>query len=139
MRKVLIVVFLLHMLGCGEEGLQILNQMTDGYYQGYFDFQGQSYYSLIQFENGRYEEWPSGGAMYQKSMGCLSVGFYSTKNGFFTFELDSYKHQGFPESCITEMVLPGVYDIIYSDKQDSLVFKRGSGKHEITYYLKKGE
>jgi hypothetical protein len=118
---------------------QINNTIADGYYEGYFDFQQTSYWCLIHFENGKYVEWPSGGAYFQKSMGCLTVGTFSAKNNIIAFELGSFKFEDFPEPCETDMLLPGNYEILYEGQQDSLVFKKGSNESEITYYLKKKE
>lgn len=112
-------------------------QISDGCYQGYFDFQDTSYWCSICLENGEYAEWPSGGVMFQKSMGCLTVGTFSTDNASLSFELGSFKFKDFPEPCTTEMLLPGKFEITYSNSQDSLVFKRGTGEKQIIYYLKK--
>lgn len=115
------------------------NQISDGCYEGYFDYHATSYWSLICFEDGKYVEWPSGGAFYQKEMTCLTVGTYSTKGNILSFELDSFKFtvDDILMQCISDMVLPGRYDIIQTEKQDSLIFKRGTSENQITYYLKK--
>lgn len=114
--------------------------VADGCYEGYFEYQDTSYWCSVCFEKGKYIEWPSGGAMFQKSMSCLTVGTYSTENNSLLFVLDSYKFKGFPETCTTEMLLPGRYEIITpTGKKDSLVFKKGTGVNEIAYFLKRHE
>jgi hypothetical protein len=75
--------------------------------------------------------------MFQKSMSCLTVGTYSIHNNALSFKLGSYKFKDFPEPCPSDMRLPGIYTITNTEKQDSLIFKRGTGDAQIIYYLKK--
>jgi len=126
------------LIACDDDNDNQINYTIDnGCYQGYFDYQDTSYWCSICFENGKYVEWPSGGAYFQKSMSCLTVGTFSTKNNVISFELDSFKFNDFPEPCETDMLLPGSYEIVYEGHQDSLVFKKGNDDSEIIYYLKK--
>ncbi len=125
------------LFACNDNIENQINTINDGYYEGYFDYQDTSYWCLINFENGQYVEWPSGGAYYQKSMSCLTVGTFSTKNNLISFQLDSFKFEDVPEPCNTDMILPGTYEILYEGQKDSLVFKKGNDKNEIIYYLKK--
>jgi hypothetical protein len=139
MKKIGSVFFMIALVvSCESEDNQITNyQISDGCYQGYFYYQDNSYWYSICFENEEYVEWPSGGAAFQKSLGCLTVGSYSTENNFLSFELDSNKFSDFPEPCVTDMYLPGTYTITSSEIQDSLIFERGTGDNQIIYYLKK--
>jgi len=114
-------------------------QLTNGNYEGYFRHQGVSYWCLIAMENGQYIEWPSGGAMFQKSFSCLTTGFYSAQNNTLSFTLQDYKFKDFPETCPTDMLLPGKYEMTTTAKKDSLIFKRGTSENQITYHLKKHE
>ena len=113
--------------------------IAGGYFEGHFEYRDTAYWCLIQMADGRYEEWPSGGAMFQKSMGCLTLGSYNQQNEKITFEADKFKFPGFPEACVPDMILPGDYTIVYAGEPDSLVFKRGTGDNEIIYYLKKNK
>ena len=116
----------------GEDDLLI-----DGHYGGNFSYNGSNYWYLLEINQNNYEEWPSGGVMYQKSYGCLTTGTYSIDRNIITFEIDSFKFSGFPEPCITDMLLPGTYTITSPEIQDSLIFERGIGDNHIIYYLKK--
>lgn len=115
------------------------NQIAKGYYEGYFEYKEDSYWCEIYFDGNKYEEWPSGGALFQKSMICLTVGTFSIENNVLSFELDSIKFKDFPESCTPDMFLPGNYQITNTVKKDSLIFKRGTGDNQIVYYLKRHE
>lgn len=128
-------------LGCAKkEETNHFNQtakIQDGIYMGYFEFQKQNYWCEIAFENNQYVEWPSGGAMFQKSYGCLTVGSYSVSGYKLIFKHGSYKMPGFPDSCISEMFLPGEYTIYGTMKADSIIFEKGSGSGKIKYHLLK--
>ena len=115
------------------------NQIAKGYYEGYFDYKDSSYWCEIYFDGNNYEEWPSGGALFQKSMSCLTVGTFSTDNNALSFVLDSIKFKDFLEPCTPAMFLPGNYEITNTAKKDSLIFKRGIGDNLIVYYLKRHE
>jgi hypothetical protein len=104
---------------------------------GYFEYQNQNYWCEIAFGNNQYVEWPSGGAMFQKSYSCLTVGTYSVSGYKLAFKLGSYKMPGFPETCINEMLLPGEYTIYGTMNPDSIVFEKGSGSGKIKYHLLK--
>lgn len=110
-------------------------KIQDGIYMGYFEYQKQNYWCEIAFENNQYVEWPSGGAMYQKSYSCLTVGTYSVSGYKLVFNLGSYKMPGFPENCVREMFLPGEYTIFGTMKADSIIFEKGSGSGKIKYHL----
>ncbi|MCL6103599.1 MAG: hypothetical protein M1292_14120 [Bacteroidetes bacterium] len=114
-------------------------QISKGYYEGYFDYKGGSYWCEIYFDGYKFEEWPSGGAFFQKSMSCLTVGTFSTKNNTLSFVLGSLKFKDFPEPCTPDMFLPGSYEITNTVKKDSLIFTRGTGDNQIIYFLKKHE
>ena len=121
---------------CEREDNQSTNyQISDGCYQGYFDYQDNFYWCSICFENDEYVEWPSGGVLFQKSMGCLTVGTYSTNSNIISFKIDSFKFSDFPEPCVIDMQLPGNYTITSSEIQDSLIFEKGTGDNQIIYYL----
>lgn len=129
------------LLGCAKKEETVnLNQkakIQDGIYMGYFEFQKRNYWCEIAFGNNQYVEWPSGGAMYQKSYGCLTAGSYSVSGYTLIFKLESYKMPGFPENCISEMFLPGEYTIYGTMKADSIIFEKGSGSGKIKYHLLK--
>ncbi len=111
--------------------------ILDGCYGGCFDFKDTLYWYSICFENNKYEEWPSGGAYFQKPMSCLTIGTYTNTNSKLTFMPDSFKFEGFLLSCATEMELSGVFTIIETNDNDSLIFEKGTGNNKIIYYLKK--
>ncbi len=111
----------------------------DGHYQGYFSYKNIDYWSSINLENGKYEEWPSGGARFQKEISTLTTGTYSIKGHILIFGLGAFK---FNPSTILPLdpetwILPGNYELINSGKQDSLIFARGTGDNRIIYHLKK--
>jgi hypothetical protein len=129
------------LFGCGKRedhyNYQQRGKIHDGIYMGYFVYQNQNYWSEIEFSGHTYVEWPSGGAMYQKSYGCLTVGTYEANGYHLTFRLKNYKMPGFPEKCVDEMLLPGDYMLYGTLKADSIVIEKGSGNHRISYRLKR--
>jgi hypothetical protein len=129
--------FIVLLISC--EDIDDNYQISDGCYEGYFKYQETSYWCSICFENGKYIEWPSGGARFQKSWSCLTVGTYSTESNTLSFVLDSYKFKDINEPCTENMLLPGRYEITNTDKIDSLIFKKGTGDNQIIYFLKKHE
>ena len=129
--------FIALLISC--ENLDDYDQISDGCYEGYFKYQGTSYWCSICFENGKYIEWPSGGANFQKTWSCLTIGTYSTERNTLSFMLDSFKFKDSVEPCNTNMLLPGRYKITNSNKKDSLIFKKGTGENQITYFLKRHE
>lgn len=125
------------LVACNNDEEQIANLLVDGFYQGSFSYTNMDYWYLIEINRQHYEEWPSGGVMFQKSMGCLTTGSYLIHDNKITFDLDSLKFEDFPEQCITDMFLPGDYQIIYRDNNDSIVFSKLSDTDQITYKLKR--
>lgn len=113
------------------------SKIENGIYMGYFEYQNQKYWCEIEFTNGRYVEWPSGGAMFQKSYGCLTVGSWSAGNGKLTFNMETYKMPGYPETCVQDMQISGQYNFYDVSKSDSLVFEKGSNEGRIKYHLVK--
>jgi len=122
-------------ISCHKEVIRI--DFTSGIYMGYFDYQGIKYFSEIDFDNSRYEEWPSGGVWYQKSFVCLTIGNYTINGNKIKFTLDSIKYPGYSEPCGPDMFLPGEYTIYNTNKADSIIFERGKGSNKIKYYLEK--
>jgi hypothetical protein len=113
-------------------------KIADGCYMGNFIVKGQKLWSQICFDttSSKYVEWPSGGIMYQKEMGCLTVGTYSIDSFRLTFTLDSLKFKMFP--CpLPESILPGDYKITDIINSDSIIFERGTGESRIIYFMKK--
>jgi hypothetical protein len=113
-------------------------RISNGCYMGNFIVKGQKLWSEICFDTitNKYVEWPSGGIMYQKEMGCLTVGTYSIDSFRLTFTLDSLKFKLFP--CpLPESKLPGVYKIMNIVDGDSIIFEKGTGENKIIYFLKK--
>lgn len=113
------------------------NTITDGFYMGNFVYQGMNYWCEIDFSNGKYEEWPSGGVAFQKKMGCLTTGTYTIGNGIVSFKLSDYKFKGYQESCNPSMILPGDYKIHLITENDSIIFSRGVENNKIKYHLKR--
>lgn len=111
------------------------DSFSDGVYMGYFVLQDQNYWCDIEFTGDCYEEWPSGGVMYQKEISCLTTGTFNVENSILSFKLNSYKFPAFPASCHSEMILPGDYKIHLLTTGDSLVFSKGTGNDKIKYYL----
>lgn len=72
--------------------------------------------------------------MYQKDMGCLTVGTYSIDSFRLTFTLDSIKHKYFP-CTLPGTMLPGEYKITNIVGRDSVVFEKGSGDNRIIYKM----
>jgi hypothetical protein len=108
---------------------------SEGIYMGYFVLQDQNYWCEIEFRSNKYEEWPSGGAYYQKEMSCLTTGTFSINNTILKYNLDQYKFSSFAIPCNSEMILPGDYKIHLITMNDSLVFSKGVGKDKIKYHL----
>jgi hypothetical protein len=113
------------------------NNISDGHYLGHFVLDNRNYWCSIEISNKTYEEWPSGGIMYQKDMGCLTTGSFNIIEDIITFTLDSYKLPGFP--CDTRMPLPGEYKIHLITLNDSLIFSKGIGNNKIKYHIKKAD
>jgi hypothetical protein len=129
-------------IGCNHDNKDVFNpvsygKISEGYYMGNFTYQNQTYWCEIQLDKNKYEEWPSGGAFYQKEMSCLTVGTDTVINGILTFKLDSFKFAGYPVQCKSDMTLPGEYKINLLTDEDSIVFSRGSGNNKIIYHLKR--
>jgi len=143
MKKLLfLIISALPIFGCNKESgdqsnITSILKIKEGYYMGDFIYQSQTYWCEIQFDKKRYEEWPSGGVIYQKNMSCLTVGTNSVINGILTFTLDSFKFDGYPYPCNSDMTLPGDYKINLITDEDSIIFSRGSGNNKITYHLKR--
>lgn len=113
------------------------NSFSEGIYMGYFVLQDQEYWCEIEFRADNYEEWPSGGAAFQKEMSCLTTGIFNISNATLTFKLDKYKFPDFLLPCNSRMILPGDYRIHLITRDDSLVFSKGVGKDKIKYHLQK--
>jgi hypothetical protein len=113
-------------------------KIAHGCYMGNFIVKGQKLWSEICFDTAtnKYEEWPSGGIMYQKEMGCLTVGTFSIDSFRLTFTLESVKFKMFPCS-LPESILPGEFKITNIIKRDSIIFERGTGENRIIYYMKR--
>jgi hypothetical protein len=111
------------------------NNISDGHYMGHFVLDNINYWCSIEISNKTYGEWPSGGIMYQKDMGCLTTGSIKIIEDIITFTLDSYKFPGFP--CDIRMPLPGEYRINLITLNDSLIFSKGLENNKIKYYIKK--
>ncbi len=130
-------IFLLAAISCQKVDTELVSnqQIPEGYYEGWFSYHDQNYWCLIQFENNRYEEWPSGGVMFQKSMACLTKGTYYSDGNKLVFNPGTLKHEGFPDPCDANTMLPGTYELIETDRQDSLVFAKGEGENRIVYHV----
>jgi len=142
MKAVLFVIALAMLLVTCDKNNEVLNEndlINDGFYGGSFLYDSIDYWCLIEFNYNKYEEWPSGGAIYQKSMGCLTTGSYSINEGMLTFILDSFKFEDYPEPCNNDMLLPGEYQINYRDNNDSIVFEKETENGKIIYYLKRAK
>jgi hypothetical protein len=110
---------------------------TDGCYIGSFNYRTKDFWVEICFNNGKYEEWPSGGALFQKSYSCLTKGSYRIVNNSLIFTMDSLKFGSFNEPCINDMFIPGDYDNLEIINKDSIIFERGIGDSKIRYNLKR--
>lgn len=136
--RVILIAVVSLIIACDNEMEHKSNHIvSDGTYIGYFSYDDTKYWYSITLEDGKYVEWPSGGAYYQKSMVCLTEGSYSIVNDKISFELGTYKFSNFPAECKTIMCLPDEYSIVYSNNSDSLVFKKEKGDDEVIYYLSK--
>jgi hypothetical protein len=125
------------LISCDDKKEDISINLTSGIYMGYFDYQGTKYWCEICFDSSRYEEWPSGGVWFQKPYSCLTVGDYTIIENKIIFTLDSFKFPGFPEPCVSDMLLPGEYTIYNTNKTDSITFERGKDSNKIKYYLER--
>lgn len=125
--------------GCqdNEENDSTNIKIKDGFYMGYFVYNSKDYWCEIEFDNYNYIEWPSGGALFQKSMSCLTVGTYRISNDKLTFNLGSFKFPEFQPPCESAMLLPGEYKIYNTGKADSLIFEKGVDSNKIKYFLKR--
>ena len=113
------------------------DSFSEGIYMGYFVLQDQNYWCEIEFRGNKYEEWPSGGAYYQKEMSCLTTGTFSINTTIIKYDLDKYKFPAFSILCNSDMILPGDYKIHLITMNDSLVFSKGVGKDKIKYHLRR--
>ncbi len=130
-------VFLVVLFSCQEDEKELISnhQIEEGYYEGWFSYRDRDYWCLIQFEDNRYEEWPSGGVMFQKSMVCLTKGMYYSDGNKLVSNPGTLKHEGFPDPCDGNTMLPGTYELIETGRQDSLVFATGQGETRIVYHV----
>ncbi len=112
-------------------------KIPEGDYIGYFDYHDTLYWYAVSIDGNMYTEWPSGGAYYQKSFSCLTVGTYSLKGDIVTFYPDSFKFEGFPEMCNSDMVLQGEFIVDEKMDTDSLIFNRNLNTNGIKYYLQR--
>ena len=143
MKKFLVLIaFSLLYIGCerdqfdkNDPSVLEKDSFSEGIYMGYFILQDQNYWCEIEFKDNKYEEWPSGGAYFQKEMSCLTTGTFSVENETLKYDLDKYKFPDFPSACISEMILPGDYKIHLITMNDSLAFSKGVGKDKIKYHL----
>ncbi len=139
MKRILFIFILaVFIVGCKKsDDTNIENyKINDGCYTGTFSYQGNNYWSMICFDNNNYEEWPSGGVLFQKHPDCLTIGTYSINNNKLTFEIDSFKFNNHQDSCIPDMLLSGEFKINDLVDNDSLIFEKGIGENRIIYYLK---
>jgi hypothetical protein len=142
MKTVLFIIAIAMLLVFCDNENETFNEIdlfNDGFYGGSFSYKDIDYWYSIEFNDNRYEEWPSGGAIYQKSFDCLTTGTYSIKDSMLTFTLDSFKFVDYPEPCVTEMILPGKYKINYQDNNDSIVFEKETANGKIIYKLKRAD
>lgn len=95
MTRLSIFFYTVLLVACSKQDNSSQIQLN-GVYTGFFELDTTSFWCSISFGEGRYEEWPSGGAYYQKSMGCLSVGQYLISSDKLIFEMGSLKYAGFP-------------------------------------------
>lgn len=137
--KALIPIFLVTLLFIACEPDSTNNYvLTDGVYMGIYHYQNKTYFSEIEIDSNRYEEWPSGGFIYQKSDLCLTVGKYSVSGDILSFKPDSFKYKMPDYQCTTEdMVLSGDFRLKVFGVSDSIKFSRGRGSSSISYILKK--
>jgi hypothetical protein len=112
-------------------------KITEGYYMGTFTYQNKKYFSEIVFDKNKYEEFPSGGFIYQKAETCLSIGRDTIIDDILSFKLDSIKYNFPGWECNPNMFLPGEYKINLLNEEDSLVFSRGLKANLIVYNLKR--
>jgi len=140
MKTALFVITLAILLVTCDNNNEVFNEndlINDGFYGGSFSYKSIDYWCLIEFNCNKYEEFPSGGMIYQKSFSCLTTGTYWINESVLTFILDSFKFEGYPEPCVIDMLLPGEYHINYRDNNDSIVFEKETGNGKIIYYLKR--
>lgn len=137
--KALISIFLITLLFIACERDRTNNYvLSDGVYMGIYHYQNKIYFSEIEIDSNRYEEWPSGGFIYQKSDLCLTVGKYSISGDILSFKPDSFKYKMPNYGCTTEdMVLSGDFNLTVFGVSDSIKFNRGRGSNSISYNLKK--
>jgi hypothetical protein len=95
------------------------NFSKDGYYSGYFSYQGETKFDALSIDGNNYAEVPSGGAFNQK-FPCLTRGTYKIKGNSITFTPSVL-----PDCLCNECILQGVYDLIQSDQ--TIRFQKGTG------------
>ncbi len=134
-----LLAFLIVSCDKNNEEIKENDLLYDGFYGGSFSYDSINYWYLLEINHNNYEEWPSGGAIYQKSYSCLTTGTYSINDSVITFISDTFKFKDYPEPCIDDMILPGEYQIVYRDDYDSIVFEKGMEPGKITYMLKRSE
>ncbi len=101
--------------------------LTDGYYSGSFNYQGQFIFDAILFNGDNFEEAASGGAQNQK-FPCLTKGTYRIKNDIITFTPNNS-----PVCSSSDWLLKGEYSLIHEDNK--ITFQKRTGQDLQIYTL----
>ena len=105
-RKTFVVFFLaVNIASCENSDNQNTSNylITNGCYEGFFEYQNDYYRSSICFENGKYIERPSL-VFTQKNEYCLTAGTYSTESYTLTFKSElSVFNAELRQECLVDM------------------------------------
>jgi hypothetical protein len=112
-------------------------EIRDGLYTGEYIYQNERYYSGIEIDSNRYEEFPSGGYVIEKPGEALRIGRFSVSGNVIFFTADSSRTESVQGVYSQDLLLDGNFTINVFPGNDSIVFYRGSGVHSIYYHLKK--
>ena len=122
------VVLLMIIIGCTKED----SNPFDGYFQGSFYYQNQSYFEAIIFSGESFEEVPSGGALYQK-FPCIVDGTYKINKDKIVFYSSSLPSE--EANCSHSYLLSGEYHLTTKSPSE-ISFYKGEGDELQTYTLK---
>ena len=135
MKNIWLSFLILLFISCSKE--ESHRFITNGFYIGYFEYQGLKYYSSIIIDEKGYSEGASGGVIYQKNIPCLTEGRFLIYGDKLIFNPQKYLMD---ESEVwkrnPDLILNGAFNIMFL-KSDSISFSKGTGDKKIVYLLRR--
>ena len=126
---VLIVAIL---IGCQKDDNDKI-VITEGYYEGFYAYSGDTIWEAISFKTNSFSEQPSGGLPigWQK-WPCLVEGIYTIIDSNIVFKVTKYPL--IESQCESGNYLSGRFTLRNTD--ESLLFWKGEGDQKQTHWLK---